>query len=58
MIVGKGRFFLAGELIFLTIAWAMMMPLKTGKTGPNGGIKIKKEKSRRIDDFTTEKKVA
>lgn len=58
MIVGKGRFFLAGELIFLTIAWAMMMPLKTGKSGPNGGIKIKKEKSRRIDDFTTEKKVA
>ena len=41
MIIGRGRFFLLGEILFLTLIWGTIIPKKKEDENPNGGTRIK-----------------
>lgn len=58
IVVGSGRFFLLGEILFLTLIWALILPKKKGEGYPDGGTKIKREKKIKKYDMYSERKAA
>lgn len=58
IVVGNGRFFLLGEILFLTLIWALILPKKIGEGYPDGGTRIKREKKTKKYDMYSERKAA
>ena len=58
IVVGNGRFFLLGEILFLTLIWALILPKKKGEGYPDGGTRIKREKKTKKYDMYSERKAA
>lgn len=58
IVVGNGRFFLLGEILFLTLIWALIMPKKKGEGYPDGGTRIKRKKETEKYDIYSERKAA
>ena len=58
IVVGNGHFFLLGEILFLTLIWALILPKKKGEGYPDGGTRIKREKKTEKYDLYSERKAA
>lgn len=58
IVVGNGRFFLLGEILFLTLIWALILPKKKGEGYPDGGTRIKRKKETEKYDMYSERKAA
>lgn len=58
IVVGNGRFFLFGEILFLTLIWALILPKKKGEGYPDGGTRNKREKKTKKYDMYSERKAA
>ena len=58
IVVGNGRFFLLGEILFLTLIWALILPKKKREGYPDGGTRIKREKKTKKYDMYSERKAA
>ena len=58
IVVGSGRFFLLGEILFLTLIWALILPKKKGEGYPDGGTRIKRGKKTEKYDIYSERKAA
>ena len=58
IVIGSGRFFLLGEILFLTLIWALILPKKKGEGYPDGGTRIKRGKKTEKYDMYSERKAA
>lgn len=58
IVVGNGRFFLLGEVLFLTLIWALILPKKKEEGYPDGGTRIKRKKETEKYDIYSERKAA
>ena len=58
IVVGNGRFFLLGEILFLTLIWALILPKKKGEGYPDGGTRIKRGKKTEKYDMYSDRKAA
>ena len=55
MIIGRGRFFLLGEILFLTLIWGTIIPKKKEGETPHGGTRIKINKDTYKNDKIADK---
>ena len=55
MIIGRGRFFLLGEILFLTLIWGTIIPKKKEGETPHGGTRIKINKNTYKNDKIADK---